>query len=40
MVSAERIVLKQLTVGHSGMPETWFLEADPAASALLIGHTY
>src|SRR5262245_37853512 len=40
MASAERIVLRQLTAGHSGMPETWFLEVDPATGAPLIGHVY
>ena len=40
MAAGERIVLKQLTAGHSGMPETWFLEADPVAGAPLIGRTY
>jgi hypothetical protein len=40
MGSGERTVLKQLTAGHSGMPETWFLEADPTTGAPLIGHTY
>jgi hypothetical protein len=40
MPSGDRIVLKRLTAGHSGMPETWFLEADPATGAPLIGHTY
>jgi hypothetical protein len=40
MASGERIVLKQLTAGHRCMPETGFLEADPATGTPLIGHTY
>ena len=40
MAPGERIDLKQLTAGHSGMPETWFLERDAVTGAAFIGHTY
>jgi hypothetical protein len=40
MAPGQRILLKQLTAGHRCMPETWFLEGDPATGAPLIGHTY
>jgi hypothetical protein len=40
MVPCDRIVLKHLPAGHRAMPETWFLERNPATGAAVIGHTY
>ena len=40
MPAAERMVLKQLSAGHRHMPESWFVECDPATGVATVGHTY
>jgi hypothetical protein len=40
MPAAERVVLKQLPVGHRHMPEMWFLVRDPVTGVTTVGHTY